>query len=277
MAAITQTLTVAPKELRELLRRPLLVLTLVLGPLAIMLIFGVGTDNVVSPPRAIVVVPPGQGVPRLVEEHRREFSQFLRVQEYTTDEAYARAQLAKNLVDAVVILPATPYQTIAGGEQARIRVIYNEIDPARRQLVPDFVRVMVGDINRELFLQSASQQQQALIDADGDIDLALRALTLADQAASRGDRDEARRRLQDAQLATARLDDALALLGPEAGQFQGEAARLRLRLQEADRRLRTTATTLATPDARPIGEQLGIAQTRRDLQTLSDERDQVRA
>ncbi len=270
MEPITQILAVALKELRELLRRPMLVLTLVLGPVAIMLIFGVGTNNVVAPPRAIVVVPPGQGLPRLVQEHRREFSQFLQVQEYTTDEEYARAQLAKGLIDAVVILPPTPYQTIAGGQQARIRVLYNEIDPARRQLVPDFVRVMVGDMNHELFLQSATQQQDSLVDASGDIDLALRALVLADQAAARGDRAEAHRQIQAAQAASARLDDALGLFGPEAGQFQAEVARLRRRLQEADRYLQTAEGTLATPDPRPIGEQLGITQTRRDLQALSD-------
>lgn len=275
MAAITQTVSVAIKELRELLRRPLLVLTLVLGPLAIMLIFGVGTDNVVSPPRAIVVVPPGQDLPRLVQEHRREFEQFLQVQEYTTDEAYARGQLAKSLIDAVVIVPPAAYQTIAGGEQARIRVLYNEIDPARRQLVPDFVRVLVGDINHELFLQSASSQQEALADASGDIDVALRALALADQAAAKGDRAEARRRIREAQGATAGLDDTLARLGPEAGPFQDEAARLRRQLQAADRRLQAASEALATPDPRPLGEQLGIAQTRRDLQALDDALDRL--
>ena len=72
---------------------------------------------------------------------------------------------------------------LSGGEQARIRVLYNEIDPARRQLVPDFVRVLVGDINHELFLQSAASQQESLGEASGDIDVALRALALADQAA----------------------------------------------------------------------------------------------
>jgi ABC-2 type transport system permease protein len=275
MAAITQTLSVAIKELRELLRRPLLVLTLVLGPLAIMLIFGVGTDNVVSPPRAIVVVPEGRGLPRLVQENQREFNRFLRVQEYTTDEEYARVQLAKNLVDAVVIIPPAPYETIASGEQARIRVLYNEIDPARRQLVPDFVRVMIADINRELFLQNASAQQEALADAARYIDLTLRALDLADRAAARGDRAEARRQIGAAQVATAQLDDALALLGPEAGPFQDEVARLRRRLQEADRRLGEAAGVLATPDPRPVGEQLGLAQTRRSLEDLDTALDRL--
>jgi ABC-2 type transport system permease protein len=214
-------------------------------------------------------------LPRLVQEHQREFDHFLQVQEYTTDEEYARAQLAKSLVDAVVILPPMPYQTIAGGQQARIQVLYNEIDPARRQLVPDFVRVMVGDINHELFLQSAAQQQDALADAGGDIDLALRALALADQAAAHGDRAETQRQVQTAQVAAAALDDALALLGPEAGPFQDLVTQARRRLQEADRRLRVAATVLATPDPRPVGEQLGITQTRRDLQNLADALDRL--
>jgi len=275
MTAITQTLSVAIKELRELLRRPMLVLTLVLGPLLIMVIFGVGTNNVVEPPRAIVVVPPGAGLPRLVQDYRRAFNQFLQVQEYTTDEEYARGQLAKGLITAVVILPPTPYETIAGGDQARIRVLYNEIDPARRQLVPDFVRVMVGDINRELFLQNADQQQAALTDASDNITLALAALTLADDAAARGDRAEARRQVQTAQRAVARLDDALGLLGPEATPFQRQVTILRRRLQEADRTLQGANNVLATPDPRPIGEQIGLTQTRQSLQDLSDALDRL--
>lgn len=275
MTAITQTLSVAIKELRELLRRPMLVLTLVLGPLIIMVIFGVGTKNVAEPPRAIVVIPPGAGLPRLVQDYRREFNQFLQVQEYTTDEEYARGQLAKGLISAVVILPPTPYETIAGGEQARIRVLYNEIDPARRQLVPDFVRVMVGDINRELFLQNADQQQAALGDAAANITLALRALTLVDEAAARGDRAEARLQVQTAQRSVAALDDALGLLGPEATPFQQQVILLRRRLQEADRTLQGANNLLATPDPRPIGEQIGLTQTRKSLQDLSDALDRL--
>lgn len=275
MNALTQIIAVALKELRELFRRPMLILTLVLGPLAIMLIFGLGTNNVVAPPTAIVVVPPGKELPRLVQEHQREFNKFLQVQEYTTDEEYARQQLAKGLVSAVIILPVTPYATIASGQQAQIKVLYNEIDPARRQLVPDFVRIMVGDLNRELFLQNAGQQQETLTTASNNIDIALKALTLANEAASHGDRAEARNQVEVAQRAAAALDDALGLLGTDAQPFQAQIATIRRRLQEADRQLQTADTTLATPDARPLGEQLGLAQMQRNLQALSDTLNQL--
>ncbi len=270
MHSLTQIFAVMLKELRELLRRPVLVLTLVLGPLIIMLIFGVGTDNVVRPPTAIVVVPPGRERPQLLQDYQRQFNQFLSIKEYTSNEEYARLLLASNVVDTVIILPPTAYETIAGGEQAKITVLYNEINPARRQLVPDFVRVLAGDLNREIFLQNASEQQQALNDASADLSLALTALDLANAAASRGDRDDARRQVDVAQAASARIDDALALLGPEAAPVQGEVQRARARLQEADRRLTQAERALATPDPRPLSEQLGLAQTRRNLQNLND-------
>lgn len=270
MRVVTQVLAIALKELRELLHRPLLVLTLILGPMSLMLVFGIGTKNVVEPPRAIVVMPPGKETPRLLQDYQREFERFLRVKAYTHDEAYARRELALNHIDAVVILPPTPYETIAGGKQAQIHVLYNEIDPARRQLVPDFVRVMAGDINREIFLQNANEQQQSLADASRDLDLALRALNLADQAANHGNRGEAQRQIAVAQEATARLDDTLATLGPEAGSLRAEVGQVRANLQAANRQLVAANQRLATPDPRPLSEQLGIAQTRRNLQNLSD-------
>jgi ABC-2 type transport system permease protein len=267
---MTGLLATALKELRELLRRPMLLLTLTVGPIAIMFIFGIGTDSSAEAPRAIVVIPPGQTTPRLLENHQREFSQFLSVQEYTTDEAYARIQLERNLVDAVVILPPNAYQTIAGGEQAVIRVLYSEIDPARRRLVPDFVRVMVGGINREIFLQSATEQQESLEEAVRATDLMVRALEEAEASANRGDREGARRLVREAIAASDQIDARLSEVGPEADPLGVELTRVRERLRALDQRLAQAEQRLATPDTRPASEQIGIAQTRRDLQALNE-------
>jgi ABC-2 type transport system permease protein len=282
---MTGLLATALKELRELLRRPMLLLTLTVGPIAIMFIFGIGTDSSAEAPRAIVVIPPGQTTPRLLENHQREFSQFLSVQEYTTDEAYARIQLERNLVDAVVILPPNAYQTIAGGEQAVIRVLYSEIDPARRRLVPDFVRVMVGGINREIFLQSATEQQESLEEAVRATDLMVRALEEAEASANRGDREGARRLVREAIAASDQIDARLSEVGPEADPLGVELTRVRERLRALDQRPESFAPPpppppppplpqaeqrLATPDTRPASEQIGIAQTRRDLQALNE-------
>jgi ABC-2 type transport system permease protein len=267
---MTGLLATALKELRELMRRPMLLLTLTFGPIAIMYIFGIGTESAVPVPRAIVVVPPGQTTPRLLEDHEREFSSFLRVREYTTDVDYARAELERNRVDAVVILPPTPYCTIAGGEQAVIRILFSEINPARRQLVPDFVRVMVGAINREIFLQSASEQQGALGDAARVTSEMVLTLEQAEASANKGDREDARRLVRQALETSDQVDVQIAGGGPEADPLQAEIGRIREGLRALDQRLVQADRRLATPDTRPPSEQLGISQARRDLQDLSE-------
>lgn len=268
MRALIRVLSIALKELRELVRRPLLVVTLILGPLAIILAFGVGSEATLSPPTAIVVIPPGQDRPRLLTDYQRQFEQSLRVVEYASNLEYAERQLRRNRVDAVVILPQSPYETIAGGEQAQIRVLYNEIDPARRWAVPEFLRSMASDINREIFLQDAQEQQESLAASSREIDLALEVLDRSIAAVERGNREEAHRAVQEAQIIIARLEQSLALLGPQEGVLQAPVERAQGRLEEGEARLAEAENVLATPDPRPASEQLGLAQTRRDLERL---------
>jgi hypothetical protein len=103
--ALTAVLTIALKDLRELLGRPWQVPTLILGPLLLMLCFGIGADTSANPPRAVIVLPAGQARPRLLEEYQGQFDAFLRVTEYTSDEAAALARLQSRQIDAVVLLP----------------------------------------------------------------------------------------------------------------------------------------------------------------------------
>jgi len=270
MGALTKVLSVTLKELRELARRPLLILTMILGPLAIMVAFGIGSDATFPPPRVIIVVPPGQEQPRLLRDYEREFQQSLAIADYTTDLEHARTELRRNRVDAVLILPPAPFETVASGEQAEIEVLYNEIDPARRWLIPDFVRSMASDINREIFLQGAREQQGALDDSARELDLALQVLDRATSAAERGDREEARRLLAQTGATLDRLDEGLALLGAQAEVVRAPVERAQRRLDRAGERLARAEDVLATPDPRPPSEQLGLAQTKQDLERLQE-------
>jgi ABC-2 type transport system permease protein len=129
---------------------------------------------------------------------------------------------------------------------------------------------MIGDMNREIFLQSASEQQESLADAVRATDLMVRALEEAEASANRGDREGAQRLVREALEASGLIDAQLASAGPEADPLQVEITRLRERLRALDQRLAQAEQRLATPDTRPASEQLGIAQTRRDLQSLSE-------
>jgi ABC-2 type transport system permease protein len=170
----------------------------------------------------------------------------------------------------VLILPPHPFETITQGKPATIRVLYNEIDPIWRGLVPQFVRALAGEINREIFLQTAGEQRAALANAVNDIDVVLRGLDQAITASDREDWQETRRQVQDALAAINRLGEILGVLGPEADPLRGQVERARTRLQEADQFLALVASAAATPITDSPDEALGLIQTRRSLQALRD-------
>ena len=269
MPGAAHILAVTLKELRELLHRPMLVLTLLLGPLSIMLLFGLGSNTTPAPPRAIVVVPAGQAEPRLLRDYAGSFEEALTIAEITSDEGHARAQLRGNRVDAVLILPPSPFETIAGGAPATITVLYNEIDPLWRGLVPRFVQGLAGEINRTIFLQNASEQREALAGAADNLAALLRVLDEAQAAAEAEDWKEAREQVQLALAASGQLVVLLDELGPQATPLREQVERSRVRLREADVVLEAAERAIATPEADATSE-LNLAGTRRNLQSLLD-------
>ncbi len=269
MQGLSHILAVTLKELRELVHRPMLVLTLLLGPLSIMLLFALGSNTTPSPPRAIVVVPEGQAQPRLLRDYARAFEQALTIAAITSDEGQARAQLRRNRVEAVLILPPTPFETIAGGKPATITVLYNEIDPLWRGLVPNFVQGLAGEINRTIFLQNASEQRVALAGAADNLTELLDVLDAAHAAAQREDWVEAREQVRVALAATSQLLILLDELGPQAAPLREQVERTRVRLREAEVVLEAAERAIATPEAGAAPE-LSLAATRRNLQSLLD-------
>jgi ABC-2 type transport system permease protein len=254
----TAILAIALKDLRELLGRPWQVPTLILGPLALLLVFGIGADTTARPPRAVVVLPPGQERPRLLEEYQGQFDAFLRVTEYTSDEAGALAQLQRRGVDAVVILPADAFATIVGGRQATIRVLYNQIDPVWQWVVPNFAVTMAGAINREIVLQAVGGQQANLAQAATDLARVDELLRLARTAADTWDRAEVARLLAEAQARTQDLAAALDPLGPEAAPLRREVAAVQARIAAAERELEQAGLLEAKPTGAPLRERLGL-------------------
>ena len=268
--ALTEIGAVTRKELRELMHRPLLILTLIVGPLAVLIIFGIGSNATPAPPRAIIVVPPGQGQTRLIQEYQQQFEEALQVAEYTSDEAYARARLAQNQVDAVLILPPSPFKTITSGQRATITVLYNEIDPLWRGLVPQFVRGLAADINRQIFLQTAGDQQVALSDASGSLDTLVEVIDQAVAAAERQDWQSARQEVRTALTVSEQLLRVLAAIGPQAEPLRVQLAQAHTRLQQIDALLGVAEQALSTPTTEDAAEQLGLLQTRQRVQGLRD-------
>lgn len=270
-------LAVALKDLRELLGRPWQVPTLILGPLLLLLAFGIGADTTANPPRAVVVLPVGQERPRLLEEYQSQFDAFLSVSAYTSDEAAALEQLQQRQVDAVVILPDDAFATIIGGQQATIRVLYNQIDPLWQWVVPNFAVTMAGAINREIVLQAVGGQQANLAQAATDLSRVDELLALARQAADTWDRAEVARLLGEARARVDNLAAALAELGPEAAPLRLEVAGVQGRLAAAEAELERAGLLEETPSGAPLRERIGLDGLAAQVERLSQALGQITA
>jgi ABC-2 type transport system permease protein len=228
-----------------------------------MIAFGVGSDLVYPLPRTVVVTPPGARTEQLLQDYREQFGRYLRVTSYTTDLEGARRALDRNEIDAVLVLPPDPYGTLARGEQVRVRMLYNELDPTQSWVVPDYANTMQGDINRQILLRGTGQQQAALRAASGRLDTALQALDAANTAQSGGNRAEALRRVREARATSEELSALVGDLG--AGVLGPAAGGARDRLADVGQRLHGAEQSLSTP-----GGPVDLSQSRQELQDLKD-------
>ena len=71
--APTRVFAFVRTELVQVLRRPAALFSLILGPFAIMVIFGLGYQGVRPDVRAVIVVPPSSGLPTDIHQYDRGY------------------------------------------------------------------------------------------------------------------------------------------------------------------------------------------------------------
>jgi ABC-2 type transport system permease protein len=98
-------LALVGKELVEIMRRPGALVSLVLGPFLIMVIFGLGYNGVRRPLETVVVIPPGSGLPTDVATYEQLAGGGLHVTAVVPDAKQAEQGLAQGTTDVVVIAP----------------------------------------------------------------------------------------------------------------------------------------------------------------------------
>src|ERR1700752_3272012 len=94
------------KELREIVRRPGALLSLTLGPLAVMALFGLGFTGARQPVDIVIVIPPGIDISKDPAVYQKVAGGTTHIVGVTEDVAAARAQLQRGEVDMVVIAPS---------------------------------------------------------------------------------------------------------------------------------------------------------------------------
>src|SRR5262249_27919748 len=98
-------------------------LSLVLGPFLILLLFGVGFRGQQPEFRTVLVVPDNGTASTQVEAYREAFSGVFKLQEVTHDEPAAERELRTNKADVVVVVPPDVYSQLYSGRQVQVQVL----------------------------------------------------------------------------------------------------------------------------------------------------------
>lgn len=142
------------KEVTEVVRRPGVLVSMVLGPFIIMAIFGFGYDGQRRPLSTILVLPDTvQDLPRDRAFYQDLVGQGVNLLEVTSDLEGARARLNSQQVDMVVVAPPDVSERFANGQQSDISVEYNQIDPVRDNYARFIAYRQVQELNRVIIEQ----------------------------------------------------------------------------------------------------------------------------
>ena len=144
------------KELREALRRPGALLSLVLGPFLVMALFGLGYSGYRAPFLTEIVVPAGSGLPESPEEYAALAPGRLDVRAVGSDAAAAEGRLRAGEIDLLVVAPENAAAELRAGRQTTIRVAWNEVDPVYDQLATLATSILVSSLNAEIIEQAAA-------------------------------------------------------------------------------------------------------------------------
>jgi ABC-2 type transport system permease protein len=144
------------KELRETLRRPGILLSLVLGPFLIMLLFGVGYTGARQPFATEVVIPEGSELPRDTEFYQELAPGRIEVVSITADRERAISNLENGATDLLIVAPDDATGQLRRGKQTEILVAWNQVDPIYDSLAQLAVSTMVSALNAEIIRQAAA-------------------------------------------------------------------------------------------------------------------------
>ena len=145
------------KELREVLRRPGVLASLILGPFLIMFLFGLGYSGYRSPFATEIVIPDGTELPREPEYYADLAPGRLDVHQVTADAGGAEERLRNGEIDLLIIAPENPDDELRAGRQTTIRVLWNEVDPVYDQLAGLATSILTSSLNAEIIEQAATE------------------------------------------------------------------------------------------------------------------------
>jgi ABC-2 type transport system permease protein len=138
------------KELREVIRRPGVLFSVVVGPFAILLLFGLGTTGFRDPFATEIVVPAGSDLPREPAYYEELVAGRLEIVAVTDDADAAEARLDSGAIGLLVIVPEAAEERLREGQRVPMRIAWNEVDPLAHGFAEAVTPVIVGGVNAEV-------------------------------------------------------------------------------------------------------------------------------
>lgn len=147
------------KELTEIFRQPGLLLTLILGPFLIILLFGLGYPDEGRSLRTTFIVDDNNPFKESVESFASTIGPAIIFQGVENDLDNALAKLESGRTDMVVVVPDNPAQTIRNNEQAEFIIYHNEVDPFQIAYIRSVGRIYTDEVNRRVLATLTEEGQ----------------------------------------------------------------------------------------------------------------------
>lgn len=175
------------KEWVEVLRQPKLILTLILGPFLILLLFGIGYNNTQSSTRTMFVAADDNAFAKNIQAYLGALEPAIIFSGRTADEAFMRQQLASRAIDMGVIIPDNAYEQIKANQHAEFKFVHNEIDPVQASYINYLGNFFTEVVNRQVLQGLAERGQLEAGNMQVQVDAALVNIRTSREALQRGD------------------------------------------------------------------------------------------
>lgn len=175
------------KDLFEVLRQPRLLITLVLGPFLILLLFGIGYAPSRPGLKAFLVVPPGSGLEGRAIELAEALGRRVSLTEVTDDEAAARESMVSGEADVLVVVPGDAAERVRANEQVPIVIYHGQIDPFESAFIDVIADSAVDELNQAILREVVVAGQSESADVEAALPTARSAVESMTFAVERGD------------------------------------------------------------------------------------------
>ena len=221
------------KELNEIRRQPWLILSLLLGPFLILLLFGLGYRGNQPVLRTAIVVPEGTDLD--VQALRDIGGLNFTLESVDSDREAALARLRAGELDVVQVFPADVRERVANGEQPRVEFIYNEVNPLNEQWIQYLGYAEVVEINKSILLNTTGALQGEAQSVGSQLADVRQQLDDLDAGLASTDQARLQESIRNLRAASGALALSSAAAGAEGAELRAELAQLQQDLDTIDR------------------------------------------